>query len=296
MALHWDDARYFLALARTGQIGKAAELLGVSNITLSRRLKQIQTESVAPLWTRSRNGLELSDEGRRLVAYFERVEAELDAAQDFMAGQVSGEIAGTVRVAAPEGFVNQIVSPHLDAFVAAYPKLRLEIVPQTPGFSMSRRQADLAVMVGEPTEPELAHEHLSDYGLGVYATASYLDAHGTPSTVEDLTDHRLIGYVEDLLFSPRLNLQRSIWNQWTSTLSVYSPVAQVEAVSSGAGIGVLHTFLIRDRALVRILPDLKLTRAFYLVSHQNTTHVPRIQAALGFLRSLAQYIPDDVSP
>lgn len=292
MAFQWDDARYFLALARAGQIGKAAEMLGVSNITLSRRLKQIQAQSVAPLWSRNRFGLALTDEGARLLTSFERVEAELEAAQDLMAGQVTGEIAGTVRIAAPEGFVNQILSPHLNVFVTSYPALHLEIVPQTPGFSMSRRQADLAVMVGKPTEPELAHEHVGDYELGVYATADYLDAHGTPTHVEELADHCLIGYVEDLLFSPRLNLQRSIWNQWNSTLSLYSPVAQVEAVSSGAGIGVLHTFLIRDRTLVRILPELKLTRSFYLVSHQNTAHVPRIQATMGFLRELSRYIPD----
>jgi DNA-binding transcriptional LysR family regulator len=292
MAFQWDDGRYFLALARTGQIGKAAELLGVSNITLSRRLKQIQAQSLVPLWSRNRYGLTLSDEGARLVTYFERIEAEFDAAQDLMAGQATGEIAGTVRIAAPEGFVNQILSPRLNQIVRRYPALHLEIVPQTPGFSMSRRQADLAIMVGKPTEPELAYEHLAEYELGVYATADYLHAHGTPTHVEALADHHLIGYVEDLLFSPRLNLQRALWSQWTSTLSVYSPVAQVEAVSSGAGIGVLHTFLIDNRALVRILPDLKLTRSFYLVSHQNTAQVPRIQATMEYLRDLAQFVPD----
>lgn len=290
MGFQWDDARYFLALARTGQLARAAELLGVSTITLSRRLKQIQAMSEAPLWLRNRYGLTLTDEGRQLLSHFERVEADMEAARDVLEGSASGAIHGTVRLAAPDGFVSQILSPRLDGFVSAHPRLRLEVVPQPRGFSMSRREADLAVMVGQPTETDLMCEHLADYTLGVYASRKYLKTHGVPHCVEDLTTHRLIGYVDDLLFSPRLNLQKTIWHRWQSNVAIYSPVAQVEAVNAGAGIGVLHTFLIQDRDLVQVLPHLQLKRAFYLVSHPHTDQLPRIQACREFLHQLIQAV------
>jgi hypothetical protein len=88
-------------------------------------------------------------------------------------------------------------------------------------------------MVGKPTEANLDSICLGGYSLGLYASQSYLDQFGLPSSIEELSDHRLIGYVEDLLFSDRLNTPRSVWTQWKSQAAIYSPIGQVEAVKAG---------------------------------------------------------------
>lgn len=290
MRLNWEEARYFLAVARTGQLKRAAEQLGVSTITLSRHLAHLQGQAAAPLFHRHPKGLRLTDEGSRLLAHVEKIEAEFEEASDALfAGGTQG-VSGTVRIAAPEGFALTILVPKLTHLQARSPDLRVEIVPQIPGFSLSRREADIAVMVGRPTDRHLLCESLGRYQLGVYASEDYLARYGEPYTVDALMDHVLIGYVDDLLYSQSLNLATSVWPNWQSQFSVYSPIGQVHAVRSGLGIGVLHEFLIRpDDGLVRVLPEIRLEREFYLVTHQNLQRIPRVREVMRFLRTLTHF-------
>lgn len=283
---NWEDARYFLAVARAGQIGKAAASLNISTITLSRHLSYLQQRTGSPLFTRLSRGLKLTDEGLRLMHYLERAEAEIEAASEIFRGPTNS-VSGTVRIAAPEGFALRVLTPQLNALLKANPDLNLEIVPQSRGFSLSRREADIAVMVGKPTEPNLDSICLGSYSLGLYASRQYLDQFGMPEAIEDLANHRLIGYVEDLLFSDKLNTPRSVWSQWQSQAAIYSPIGQVEAVKAGLGIGVLHRFLIKEMdALISLIPEVEVQREFYLVYHQSTEKVPRIGATIEFMKGL----------
>ncbi|NRP37042.1 HTH-type transcriptional regulator CynR [Marinobacterium sp. xm-a-121] len=283
---NWEDARYFLAVARAGQMGKAAASLNISTITLSRHLSYLQQRTGTPLFTRLSRGLKLTDEGLRLMHYLERAEAEIEAASEIFRGPTNS-VSGTVRIAAPEGFALRVLTPQLNALLEANPDLNLEIVPQSRGFSLSRREADIAVMVGKPTEPNLDSICLGSYSLGLYASRPYLDKFGVPKDIEGLANHRLIGYVEDLLFSDKLNTPRSVWSQWHSQAAIYSPIGQVEAVKAGLGVGVLHRFLIKETDdLIRLIPEIEVQREFYLVYHQSTEKVPRIGATLEFMKGL----------
>ena len=285
--LNWEDARYLLAVARAGQLGRAAEALGVSVMTLSRHLNQLQHRVGTSLLTRHSKGMQLTNEGSRLVEYLERAEAEIDAASSIFESH-GRSVSGTVRIAAPEGFALKVLTPNLGRLLQEHPDLNIEIVPQTPGFSLSRREADIAVMVGRPSEGQLRSESLGTYALGLYASESYIADHGIPKTIDELLTHRLIGYVEDLLFSDRLNIANQISSGWQSNIAIYSPIGQVEAVRSGLGVGVLHDFLLEDgEELIAILPELQLHREFFLVSHPTTERIPRIHAALAFMRTLS---------
>ena len=286
LTFNWEDARYFLAVARAGQMGKAAASLNISTITLSRHLSYLQQRTGTPLFTRLSRGLKLTDEGLRLMHYLERAEAEIEAASEIFRGPTNS-VSGTVRIAAPEGFALRVLTPQLNALLEANPDLNLEIVPQSRGFSLSRREADIAVMVGKPTEPNLDSICLGSYSLGLYASRPYLDKFGVPKDIEGLANHRLIGYVEDLLFSDKLNTPRSVWSQWHSQAAIYSPIGQVEAVKAGLGVGVLHRFLIKETDdLIRLIPEIEVQREFYLVYHQSTEKVPRIGATIEFMKGL----------
>src|SRR5690606_26593485 len=86
---------------------------------------------------------------------------------------------------------------------------------------------------------------LVDYSLGLYASRSYAQEHGLPERPEDLSRHRLVGYVGDLVFNPSLDYGGEFWADWQAQYSISSALGQVEAVRSGAGIGILHTFIAR---------------------------------------------------
>ena len=280
---NWEDARYFLAVARLGTIGRAAESLNVSSVTLSRHLSYLQSRTGTSLFSRQSKGLKLTDEGSRLLEYLERAEAEIEAASEIF-GSDPNSASGTVRIAAPEGFALKVLSPRLNELLDLHPKLKVEIVPQSRGFSLSKREADIAVMVGRPDESKLSYQQIGTYYLGLYAAKSYLEKNGQPGSVAALANHSLVGYVDDLLYSDKLNIPKQFWPQWRSNIAIYSPIGQVEAVKSGAGIGMLHQFLIEDEPeLIRVLPEMKIEREFYLVYHPSTEKIPRIRAAIEFL-------------
>ena len=110
--LNWEDARYLLAVARAGQLGRAAETLGVSVMTLSRHLNQLQHRVGTSLLTRHSKGMQLTNEGSRLVEYLERAEAEIEAAGSIFEAH-GRSVSGTVRIAAPEGFALKVLTPNL---------------------------------------------------------------------------------------------------------------------------------------------------------------------------------------
>ncbi len=284
--VNWEEARYFLAVARAGKINLAAENLGISPITLSRRMAHFQDRLNTHLLARHNMGVELTQEGQRMVEYLERAEMEFLAATESFEPSAKS-LQGTLRIAAPEGFGIMVLAPKISAFAADHPNLNIEIVPLPRGFSLSKREADIAIMVDKPQEPKLDYQHLTDYHLGLFASSKYLAEFGTPRSPSELGAHRLIGYVEDLLPSEHINTPRAAWSGWRSQIAVHSPIGQLEAVKAGAGIGVLHRFLIpEDSALVTVLPDILVKRSFYIVTHQNMKRLPRIKQAVAFLKRI----------
>jgi len=294
--MNWDDAKYLLAVARTGQMLGAARRLGVNQATLSRRVTALEQSLGTTLLHRRTNGCDLTDEGLALLPRLERIEAEFLSAQSEMTGE-RAQISGTVRLGAPDGFGITFFAPRLTDFVEAYPAINLQLVPVAQAFSLTQREADIAVMVGRPETGKLIARKLTDYSLGVYATRGYLDKHGTPQTVEDLDSHRLIGYVGDLIASPSFNYTLDAYKGWTSSLEISSAVGQFAAVQGGAGVGVIHDFMaIEDDNLVKVLPDIRLVRSYWIAWHEALKEASRIRAVVDFVTDTVRRSADRFQP
>ena len=218
-ALDWDDARMFLAVARAGQMLGASRTLGVNQATLSRRMAALETALGAKLLVRRTHGSELTDAGAALLETLERVEAEMLAVQARLQG-AEAAAAGVVRIGAPDGFGVGFLAPRLARLAESHPELTVQLVPTPRGFSLSRREADLAVMVGRPDKGRLVARKLTDYTLGLYASHGYLAAHPAPARPSDLAGHRLVGYVEDLIAAPALNYAAEFLRGWRSRIEL----------------------------------------------------------------------------
>jgi DNA-binding transcriptional LysR family regulator len=281
-SLDWDDARMFLAVARAGQMLGASRTLGVNQATLSRRMAALEGALGAKLLVRRTHGSELTDAGAALLETLERVEAEMLAVQARLQG-AGAAAAGVVRIGAPDGFGVGFLAPRLARLAESHPGLTVQLVPTPRGFSLSRREADLAVMVGRPEKGRLVARKLTDYTLGLYASRGYLAAHPAPAAPSELAGHRLVGYVEDLIAAPALNYAAEFLRGWRSTIELTSAIGQLEAVRAGAGIGVLHDYLAGDPGLVRVLPELSAVRSYWLAIHESLRDVARVRAAADFL-------------
>ena len=286
--MNWDDVRMFLAVARTGQMLAASRRLGVNHATLSRRVSALEEDLKTRLLIRRTNGCELTAEGEIFLRAAERMETEMLAAQSQI-GRVDSALAGTVRIGAPDGFGVSFLAPRLGQLTARYPGLKIQLVPVPRSFSLSQREADIAITIERPEQGRLISSRLTDYTLGLYASEDYLRGARLPVSVDDLKDHRRIGYVEDLIYSPSLNYTGEIMRNWDAGFEISSAIGQNEAVLSGAGIGILHNYIARQYpSLVRILPDISIRRAYWTIYHESARDLARVRMVSDFLHELVR--------
>jgi len=281
--MNWDDVRIFLAVARAGQILGAARRLELNHATVSRRVVALEDSLGAKLFRRLTTGSELTPAGERFLAVAERMEADMIAARSELAGG-DEDVSGTVRIGAPDGFGVAFLASRLGALTAQHRDLKIQLVPVPRSFSLSRREADIAITTERPTEGRLVAQKLVDYSLGLYASKAYAEANSLPATASALRDHRLVGYVPDLVVSPSLAYAQEFSPDWDAGFAISSALGQVEAVRSGAGIGILHSFI--ARALPELVPveaANPIRRAYWLVYHESVRPLRRIQTVAGHI-------------
>jgi DNA-binding transcriptional LysR family regulator len=284
--MNWDDVRLFLAVARAGQILAAARRLGINHATLGRRLTTMEQDLRTRLLIRRTNGCELTAEGEIFFRAAERMETEMLAAQA-ATGRVDSAISGTVRIGAPDGFGVSFLASRLGRLTERHPELKLQLVPIPRSFSLSQREADIAITIERPEQGRLVSSKLTDYTLGLYASQAYLADRGKPESTDDLKHHRRIGYVEDLIFSPSLDFTGEVMRNWDAGFEISSAIGQTEAVRSGAGIGILHNYVARRYGeLVRVLPDITIRRSYWTTYHETTRDLVRVKTVVSFLREM----------
>jgi DNA-binding transcriptional LysR family regulator len=287
-SLDWSELQAFLAIARAGQLARAAQAMGVDATTMGRRLRRLESRVGAILFEQTREGQVLTEAGEALLA---KVEAMAQAAADIaQTGEASGGLSGTLRITVSEGFGSWFLARHLHEFQTAHPALTVDLVANSGFLSPSRREADIAVLLSRPKRGPLIARKLSDYGLRLYASPAYLARAGTPRAPADLSHgHRLIGYIPDLLFAPELGYLDEIHPNLEVRLRSSSINAQLRLIASGAGIGVLPCFLgDADPALVTVLPERLIERTFWLVRHKDTANLARVRAFCDWLIAKAQ--------
>jgi DNA-binding transcriptional LysR family regulator len=282
----WNDYQAFLAVARTGQLARAGAALGVDATTIGRRLRRLETRLGATLFEQTREGQVITEAGEALLA---EVEAMAQSASR-IAEQASGGAGATglLRVSLTEGFANAIVAPALRSFIEGHPRLTVDLVAASGLLSPSKREADLAVTLSRPRAGPVIAGKLSDYALGLYATRGYLAQAGMPAAGTDLArGHRLIGYVPDLLHAPELRYLAEFEPGLGAAVRSPSILAQARMIASGAGIGVLPCFMgDADRMLVPVLPERRIIRSFWLVTHKDTHSLARVRAFKDWLSAL----------
>lgn len=275
--LSWSDLQFFLAVARAGQLSRAARTMQVDATTVARRLRRLERDIGQTLFEQTREGQVLTDVGERLLA---RVEAMESAALDLEAlRSVDRAVSGSLRVSVSEGFGTWFIAHYLHEFLQRYPQVTVDLVASSGFLSPTKRETDLAVLLARPRSGPVQSSKLSDYTLRLYGARDYLDAHGVPETAAALGAHRLVGYVPELLYASELAYLGEINPELVATARSTSINAQYRLIASGAGLGVLPRFIgDTDPTLVPVLPEKVIRRSFWIVTHRDTHQLRRIRA------------------
>ena len=280
----WDDLRFFLAVARSGRLTAAARRLGADHATVSRRITSLEESLKAKLFERRPQGYALTGHGEQLLAKAESMETEALAIQSEIGG-ADMALSGTVRIGAPDGFGASFLAPRLSSLAKAYPGLELQLIAMPRLLSLSKREADVAITLAPPKEGKVVARKLCDYRLGLYASRDYLDSMPPITAPEDLFAHRIVGYIDDLIFTPELDYLDEVAKGLRAQIQSSSVLAQMNAVAAGAGIGVIHHFMVPyEPRLVPVLPEsVSITRSFWLLVHADLKEVARVRAIVDFI-------------
>ncbi len=276
--MDWDNVRVFLAVARAGQFVAAAKRLRLDHATVSRRIAALEASLGARLFDRRTTGARLTSAGERFLAAAEEMESAFLHAQAEIS-DVDVELTGVVRIGAPDGFSTYYLAGALRDFVERNPGVRIQLAPVPQVIPLARREVDVVVVLDKPEEGRFVARKLTDYNLGIYASAAYLNTHEPPREVGELAGHRLIGYIEEYAFSSALDYIRELYGGAPTSFECASAVTQLEALRAGLGLGVVHDFIARRfRDLRRVLPERRATRSYWIVTHEDTRGLGRIRA------------------
>jgi DNA-binding transcriptional LysR family regulator len=191
---------------------------------------------------------------------------------------------GTIRIAAPDGFGALFLCPRIGDLKAKHQSLTIQIVPISRAFSLSKREADVAVTIERPSEGRLVARKLVDYSLHLYASAAYADAHGLPKSVDDLSNHCSVSYVPDLIIADQLVFMPEIYGPAFRRIECSTAVGQLQAVKGGAGIGILHDYAAQqDPELRVVLPSVSFDRSYWIVTHADLHGLARVKAVIDYV-------------
>ncbi|WP_028878107.1 LysR family transcriptional regulator [Terasakiella pusilla] len=284
---NWDDLRYFLMVARTGSFSAAADSLSVNGSTVGRRIDHLEQNLGCKLFDRQRHGMTLTPDGRRLLDHVQQMEksaAELHQ----MAKGADEALNGWVKISVTDGLGSFWLTPNLAGFQKAYPKISLNVMSEGHMVDLSNREADIAIRLKEPTQPDLKVKRVGVVKFHVFAAPSYIDQFGQPKNWGDLAGHKIVdylGYKESKVLSL---WQETVKNHDQVVFQSNSAMGFVSALRSGMGLGMLPRFYshtVTDLMILDLPCDL-FEMPIYLVTHEQTSQTARIQAVKEYILNL----------
>lgn len=287
----WNDLRYFVAVAREGSTLAAARALGVSQPTVQRRLaaleKQIGRELIEPRPT----GYCLTELGRELLPFAQRVEQEAWA----FARQLStrGEsLSGTIRITCPETDLPRLLEPVFDRFQTRYPGIRLEFLVSDRVLDLAKGEADIALRGGQPKDSSLIGRKLADALWLLYASRTYVERHGRPENLTGVEKHSTVIYTGALSQLAPGRWLRSVAPNAKVAAYSNSVSGALSAVRSGLGLAMLPALVgsPENDLLCVWRPQPEVTEPFTLLVHPDLRRIPRMRALLDFINEEAPTI------
>ncbi len=287
--MDWDKLRVFHAVAEAGSFTHAGETLNLSQSAVSRQISALEESLNVPLFHRHARGLILTEQGELLFRTARDVFGKLAMTEALLAESRESP-QGPLKITTTVAFGSLWLTPRVREFIELFPDIQLSLILDDGELDLAMRQADIAIRMMPPRQPELIQRHLVSMHYHLYASPEYLERCGAPQTVDDLDTHALVVYGEDArLPVPNINwlldIGRPTGEPRKPILRINSVYGIYRAVQSGLGIAALPDYLSRDADnLVEVLPDLR-GPSFdaYFVYPEELRHSKRIAVFRDFL-------------
>jgi DNA-binding transcriptional LysR family regulator len=262
MALDWDKLRIFHAAAEAGSFTHAADKLHLSQSAISRQVSSLEQDVGVALFNRHARGLILTEQGEILFRTAHEVLMKLESAQAKLA-ESKETPTGKLRVTTTVGLGTGWLSARVQEFVELYPDLQVQLILDNEELDLNMRQADCAIRLRQPQQPDLIQRRLFTVHFHAYAAPSYISRFGKPENVDDLDNHRIVNfgepapaYLKDINALEKVG--RSDGDPRPAIFQINNLVSVMSAVQRGIGIGLLPDYLIgKESNLVQVLPEME---------------------------------------
>jgi DNA-binding transcriptional LysR family regulator len=290
----WDRIRIFYTVAEAGSFTRAGDDLGLSQSAVSRQVSALERELKAPLFHRHARGLILTEQGDLLFRAARDMRSRLENTRARLE-ETSERPTGELKVTTAVGLGSLWLTTRLAEFLDTYPDVRVQLILTNEELDLAMREADVALRMRRPAQPDLIQRRLFTVHYHVYASPDYIKRFGQPKTIEELDAHRLLSFGGDepaYLLSVHwlATVGREGQAPRTCHMIINNIIALRAAVQTGAGIAVLPDYAVDgDGGLVQIMSDIEMPALdTYLVYAEEMRNVARVQAFRDFLVSKAQ--------
>ena len=261
--LDWEDVRVFAVLARAGSLSAAARVMGVTHATVSRRVRSLEARLGGRLVERSAEGYQLTEAGRQVLQSATEMEIASTRLERAME-QDARSLRGRVRVTAPPSLAQCFFSQALSALALRNPLLEIELSTDFRVLSLERREADLAIRLGRPSEGGLIARQLGDVRFGVYGTAAWRDRLAAGAKPGFVT------FDERNMHLPEAAWLTASFPRATVAMRASGQVMQAQAAEMGLGLAILPDVVAAAfPSLVKVpLEPAPPSREIWLVRHR----------------------------
>ncbi len=281
---NWDYFRFFLAVAETGSLSAASQVLGVSHPTVRRQIRDLESSLSAKLFNRTPDGYVLTAEGERMVDLAKAMEITAHAIERCANGEES-KCEGRITLAAAAGIGTHWLAPKIAEFRRLHPGVKVELNISRSQLDLMRLEADIALRMGDPGGQDLVGRRVGAVSFGLYAARTYLDEYGTPQTVDDLKDHEVIDSTGEIAGLAQARRLRDIAGDAAAPFSSNNLLTQFAAMQAGGGILPVPIYMTKNLPeVVRVLPDaFNVKLDLWLLTHQDLTRTVRVRTLMDFL-------------
>ncbi len=290
MPLDWDKLRVFHAVAEAGSFTHAGETLNLSQSAVSRQIQALEEALSVPLFHRHARGLILTEPGETLNRTVREVFAKL-AMTEALLTESRERPAGRLKVTCTTGFGGTWLAPRLSRFLELYPDVSVTLLLDDSDLDLAMREADVAIRMHPPRQPDLIQRHLASFGWRVCGAPAYLKAAGVPERVEELDAHRIICWGDHRPPIDEVNWLAEAGRRpgaaRRAAVEVNSLTGMLRAVQSGLGLAALPDYMGADLdGLLQVLPELKAPKLdAYFVYPEEMRHSKRVSVFRDFLVS-----------
>ena len=252
-----DKLRVFHAVVEAKSFTHAADELRLNQSTVSRQVSALEEELGITLFQRHARGLNLTEQGEMLHGATKEIFGIVARTQSALTDSRE-KPKGVFKVTATVGFGTHWLMPRMRDFIESYPDIELQVILADEELNLSDREADVAIRMRQPVEPDLIQRKLFDVRYHIYASKDYLHRRGEPRCIEDLDRHALITYGDAPSEIRSVNWLADVGRNGsgprTPAVTVNQLTAMLLLCEAGVGLACLPDYLTHgnDR-LVRLL-------------------------------------------